>query len=473
MSEDLLSLSAQQLLECFRTGAVSPVEVTRAALARIEALQPTFNAFAWIGAEQALDAARASEQRWLHGSPIGRVDGLPTTVKDLLLCKGWPTRRGSLTVDPDQPWDEDSASVARLREQGAVFLGKTTTPEFGWKGVTDSPLTGITRNPWNPALTPGGSSGGAAVAAAFGMGVLHLATDGGGSIRIPAALCGLFGFKPTFGVVPVHPHPPALTLWHQGPIARTVQDAALMLNVISAPDPRDFHAAPPRDIDYLDGLDDGIRGVRIAYSRTLGYARVDADVAERVDAAVAQLAALGAVVEEIVDLDREDPLSIMQPLWSVALAIGIEPLTPAQRTLLDPPVHELSAPGFGMSALEYRAIERRREAFAREMNALHERFDLLVTPQVSTTAFAAGHEVPPGSGLTRWWEWSPFTYPFNLTQQPAASVPCGFTARGLPVAMQVVGRRFADATVLRAARACEAAHPFRLPPLPQTAPRRP
>ncbi|MBP6097329.1 MAG: amidase [Methyloversatilis sp.] len=467
MSEDVLALSCQALLSAFRTKTLSPVEVTRAALGRIDALQPTFNAFAFVGAEQALADARASERRWMAGTPIGRVDGLPTTVKDLLLCRSWPTRRGSLTTDAAGPWPEDSASVARLREQGAVFLGKTTTPEFGWKGVTDSPLTGITRNPWNPALTPGGSSGGAAVAAAFGMGVLHLATDGGGSIRIPAAMCGLFGFKPTFGVVPVHPHSPALTLWHQGPIARTVADAALMLNVISAPDPRDFHAAPSSGIDYLAGLEDGIRGLRIGYSRTLGYAKVDADVAERVDAAVAQFGDLGASVEEI-DLALDDPIALMQPLWAVALAIAIEPMSDAQRALLDPPVLELAAPGFAMTALQYRALEREREALARRMALLHERFDLLVTPQLATTAFAAGHEVPPGSGLSRWWEWSPFTYPFNLTQQPAASLPCGFTAAGLPVALQLVGRRFGDTTVLRAARAWEGAHPFRLPPMPHT-----
>jgi aspartyl-tRNA(Asn)/glutamyl-tRNA(Gln) amidotransferase subunit A len=470
MSDDLLALSCRALLDHYRARTLSPVEVVRAALDRIEALQPRYNAFAFVGAEQALDAARASERRWLNGTPVGRVDGLPTTVKDLLLCQGWPTRRGSRATDPAAPQDQDSASVARLREQGAVFLGKTATPEFGWKGVTDSPLTGITRNPWNPALTPGGSSGGAAVAAACGMGALHLATDGGGSIRIPAALCGLFGFKPTFGLVPIHPHPPPLTLWHQGPIARTVADAALMLSVIAAPDPRDMYAAPPQGLaqgaDFLAGLDDlhgSLAGLRIGYSRTLGYANVDADVAATVDDAVARLAALGAYVEEI-DLRLDDPIAIMQPLWAVALAIALEPMSTAQRALLDPPVRELAEPGFALSALQYRAVERQRETLARRMNTLHDHIDLLVTPQLATTAFAAGVEVPPDRGMTRWWEWSPFTYLFNLTQQPAASLPCGFTAAGLPVALQLVGRRFDDLKVLRAARAWETVYPFRLPP---------
>ena len=465
MADDLLSLSAAQLIDHYRSRTLSPVEVTRAALDRIQRLQPTHNAFALVPAEDAMRAARESEARWARGEPAGLVDGLPTTVKDLLLAKGWPTRRGSRTVDPNQAWDEDSASVARMREQGAVLLGKTTTPEFGWKGVTDSPLTGVTRNPWNARLTPGGSSGGAAVACAFGMGVMHIATDGGGSIRIPAGFCGLFGFKPTFGLVPVHPHPPPLTLWHQGPITRTVADAALMLTVISGPDVRDFYAGPPLRIDLRERLDDGVRGMRIAYSRTLGYARVDADVAQRVDEAVGTFESLGARVEEI-DLALSDPIEIMQPLWSVALAIAVQPLTPEQRALMDQPLLAIAARGFELSALEYRALEKQREGFARRFNLLHQHYDLLVTPQLATTAFEVNHEVPPGGRMQRWWEWSPFTYPFNLSQQPAATVPCGFASSGLPVAMQIVGAKWNDAAVLRAARAYEQVAPFRLPPLP-------
>jgi aspartyl-tRNA(Asn)/glutamyl-tRNA(Gln) amidotransferase subunit A len=465
MSQDILSLSAAELTEGYRSRQLSPVEVTQAALDRAAKIQPIHNPFVVLDAEVALEAAYESEKRWTRGQPLGLVDGLPTTVKDLLLCRGWPTRRGSRTVNPDQPWEDDSASVARMREHGAVFLGKTTTPEFGWKGVTDSPLTGVTSNPWNARMTPGGSSGGAAVAAAFGLGVMHVATDGGGSIRIPAGFCGMFGFKPTFGLVPVHPHPPPLTLWHQGPISRTVADAALMLTVIAQPDPRDFYAVPLQGIDYRKGLDDGVAGLRIAYSRTLGYARVDPEVAALVERAVGVLADQGAIVEE-VDVAFEDPISIMQPLWAVALAIALEPMSQAQRDLLDPPINTLAAPGFAMSALEYRAVERAREVLARRMTALHQTYDLLITPQLATTAFEVNHEVPPNSDLKRWWEWSPFTYPFNLTQQPAATVPCGFASNGLPVAMQVVGPRFSERTVLRAARAYERVHPFRRPPLP-------
>jgi len=462
---DVLSLSAADLVERYRTKQLSPVEVTRAALDRITQLQPTYNAFVLVGEEEALRDARASEARWRRGEPLGLVDGLPTTVKDLLLLKGWPTRRGSRTVDPNQAWDEDSAAVARMREQGAVFLGKTTTPEFGWKGVTDSPLTGVTVNPWDVTKTPGGSSGGAAVAAAFGMGVMHIATDGGGSIRIPAGFCGLFGFKPTFGLVPVHPHPPPWTLWHQGPISRTVQDAALMLTVISGPDVRDFYAAPPLGIDYRQGLDEGIRGMRIAYSRTLGYAQVDPEVDALVGNAVAMLRERGAQVEE-TNLALQDPIDIMQPLWAVALAMAVQPLTAEQRTLMDQPMLELAKPGFDISALEYRALEKQRETLARRMNLFHQQYDLLITPQLATTAFAINHEVPPDTGMKRWWEWSPFSYPFNLTQQPAATVPCGFAPNGLPVAMQIVGAKFQETKVLRAARTYEQVQPFRMPAPP-------
>ncbi len=462
---DPLFLSATELNEKYRVRQLSPVEVTRAALARIAKLNPVYNAFCVVDEAAALASARESEARWHSGNPLGPADGVPTTVKDLILTKGWPTLRGSRTIDRKQQWDEDGPPVARLREQGAIFLGKTCTPEFGWKGVTDSPLTGVTLNPWDTRLTPGGSSGGAAVAAALGMGTFNIATDGGGSIRIPASFCGLFGIKPTWGLVPIYPHSPAWTLWHQGPISRTVSDAALMLTLIAQPDARDWAAGPTLGIDYRTNLDAGVKGLRIGYSPTLGYAKVDADVARLVALAANEFTRLGANVEAL-DLKLDDPIAIMQPLWAVALALAVAPMSPAQRALCDPGMLDLAEPGFTLSAIEYRQLERARDAFGRRMNHLHNQYDLLITPQLATTAFAAGHEVPPDSDMKRWWQWSPFTYPFNLTQQPAATVPCGFAANGLPVAMQIVGAKFADALVLRAARAYESVHPFALPQIP-------
>ena len=461
LPEDILSLSATRLLALYKSKALSPVEVTHTVLGQIAKLNSSINAFCVVDHDRSMQLAQASEQRWFNGSPIGMLDGIPASVKDLVLAKGWPTRRGSLTIDPDQAWEDDGPPVARMREQGAIIMGKTTTPEFGWKGVTDSPLTGITRNPWNHAMTPGGSSGGAAAAAALGMGPLHLATDGGGSIRIPAAFCGVFGFKPSWGLVPVHPHSPALTLWHQGPITRTVDDAALLQSVIASPDSRDWYQLPAASHDYVSQLNHGVKGWRIAYSPDLGYADVDPAIATAIEKQLQVFRDLGAQVD-VIDFKLDDPISIMRPLWAVALALAIEPMSPEKRALVEPAMLELAQPGFELSALDYRKLEKEREALGRRLNNLTETYDLLITPQMPITAFEAGYEVPPGGSRKRWWEWSPFTYPFNLSQQPTATVPCGFI-NGLPIAMQLVGAKFSDVKVLQAARAYEAIHPFVMP----------
>ncbi len=247
---DLADRSAVELLRLYRSGAASPVEATRAVLARIERFNPALNAFCHVAAEDALAAARASEARWKQQTPCGALDGVPVSIKDLILVRGMPTLRGSRTIDPAQPWDVDAPVAARLREAGAVILGKTATPEFGCKGETNSPLTGITRNPWNPERTPGGSSGGTAAAIAAGMGPLSVGTDGAGSVRIPAAFCGNFGLKPSFGRVPAYPLSPFGSVAHLGPHAMSVADAALMMNVIKQPDARDWTSLPPDPSDY-------------------------------------------------------------------------------------------------------------------------------------------------------------------------------------------------------------------------------
>ncbi|MFM7247772.1 MAG: amidase family protein, partial [Actinomycetota bacterium] len=271
MADDLHALHATDLLAAYRASDLSPVDAVAACLARIAALDGICNGFCVVS-ETALDEARASEARWRAGTPLGPLDGVPTSIKDILLTRGWPTLRGSTTVDPAGPWPDDAPAVARLREAGAVLVGKTTTPEFGWTGMTDSPLTGITRNPWDPTRTAGGSSGGAAVAAALGMAALNVGTDGGGSIRMPAGFSGIVGLKPTFGVVPAWPLSVFGTVAHLGPMTRSAADAALMLDVMAAPDHRDWHAVPVR-IDAAAGLEGGVRGLRIAYSATLGHAR--------------------------------------------------------------------------------------------------------------------------------------------------------------------------------------------------------
>ncbi|MEV1179067.1 amidase family protein, partial [Nonomuraea sp. NPDC049784] len=270
---DLTRLTATELLAGYRDGRLSPVEATRAALDAIDAADAEVNAFVLADPYGALAAAKESEDRWRAGRPLGPGDGVPTSVKDILYTRGWPTLRGSVLIDGNGPWPDDAPAVARLRETGAVLLGKTTTPEFGWKGVTDSPRHGTTGNPWNPALTSGGSSGGSAAAVSLGMGQWSLGTDGGGSLRIPAAFTGTVTVKPTFGLVPLWPASPFGTLSHVGPMARSVADTALLLDVITGFDPRDWSALPTPAGSFLDGLEGGVRGLRVAFSPNLGYVR--------------------------------------------------------------------------------------------------------------------------------------------------------------------------------------------------------
>jgi aspartyl-tRNA(Asn)/glutamyl-tRNA(Gln) amidotransferase subunit A len=460
---EITRLSATELLGLYRRGALSPVEATRAVLARIEAHDGVTNAYCLVRPDEALAAARQSEQRWRAGEPMGILDGVPVSVKDLLLTRGWPTRRGSLTIGPDGPWTVDAPAVARLREHGAVLLGKTATPEFGWKGVTDSPLTGVTRNPWDPACTPGGSSGGAAAAVAAGMGPLALGTDGGGSIRIPASFCGIVGLKPTHGRVPVYPPSTFGTLSHVGPMARTVADAALLLDAIGSPDVRD-----PLGLDRPDPVSAGLSaasvdGLRVAYSPALGHAEVDPEVAAAVVAAVAALEEAGAQVT-LADpvLGRPGgPPATFEVLWYAGAAQVVDGIPEDRRSLIDPGLAEIAALGRRYSALDYLQAMRERAELGIAMGGFHETYGLLVTPTEPIVAFTAGAEVPDGSAQPRWMSWTPFTYPFNMSHQPAATVPCGFSAAGLPIGVQVVGPRHADDLVLAACAAIEAALPWR------------
>ncbi|MDN0197040.1 amidase [Streptomyces sp. S.PNR 29] len=454
---ELTELTAVRLLDGYRKGEFSPVEATRAALERAERIQPEVNAFVRLTPEQALGQARESAERWRRGEPRGLLDGVPATVKDILLMRGAPTLRGSKTISEQGRWDEDAPSVARMREHGAVFLGKTTTPEYGWKGVTDSPLSGVTRNPYDPTRTAGGSSGGAAAAVALGAGPLALGTDGGGSVRIPAAFCGIFALKPTYGRVPLYPASAFGTLAHVGPMTRDAADAALLLDVIGVPDARDWSALGPAPESFVAGLRGGVRGLRVAYSPSLGgQVAVRPAVATAVRHAVERLADLGAYVTE-ADPDFAEPVEAFHTLWFSGAARVVQHLGPHQRELLDPGLREICDLGARYSALDYLAAVDVRMELGRRMGRFHESYDLLVTPTLPITAFEAGAEVPRGSGHRRWTGWTPFTYPFNLTQQPAASVPVGTDADGLPIGLQLVAARHRDDLVLRAAHALDEA----------------
>lgn len=447
-----MSITATELTKAYASGETSPVEAAQDALSAIEKRDGELNAYCLVDAESALRQAKASEQRWRDGAQLSPLDGVPTSIKDMFLTERWPTLRGSKCVDPGQPWDVDSPVAARLRESGAVLLGKTTTPELAWKAVTDGPLTGITRNPADPSKTTGGSSGGSAAAVAAGMGVLSVGTDGGGSVRIPASFCGIVGFKPTHGRIPLFPASPFGPLSHAGPMTRTVSDTALMMDVLSRTDHRDPAALPPFQGSYLRA----VSGLRVAFSPDLGYVNVDPEVAGIVAEAVSVLEKLGHDVTQ-ADPGFTDPLDAFEVLWSTGAAQWLETFPTGSDTLVDPGLLGMWRKGLTHSAADYLEATAIRAALGILMGEFHSRFDVLITPTVPIPAFEAGHDIPPGSALTGWPQWTPFTYPFNMTQQPAISIPAGTTSAGLPVGLQIVGPRHADDVVLGVANALESA----------------
>ncbi|MCM6774080.1 amidase [Nocardia sp. CDC159] len=448
-------MTAVELVTAYSAGTLSPVEATRSVLDAIAERDGELNAYCLVDPERALVQAKESEARWHSGHVQGLLDGVPISIKDIFLTEGWPTRRGSLCIEPDVPWPLDSPVTARLREDGMVFLGKTTTPELAWKAVTDSPLTGITRNPADPSRTPGGSSGGSAAAVAAGMGPVSVGTDGGGSVRIPASFCGIVGFKPTHGRIPLYPASPFGPLAHAGPMTRTVEDAALLMDILSLPDPRDPTALAPTPTTFRGQLQRDLRGLTVAYSATLGYVDVDPEVAAVVAAAVGRLDAAGLRVLA-ADPGFRDPLVAFERLWAAGAAAMLSKFPAGTRDRVDPGLGEVWDHGQSLGAVDYLDARAVAAEIGIVMGAFHTAHDVLITPTVPIPAFEAGHDVPPGSGLRGWPQWTPFTYPFNLTQQPAISIPVGVTAAGLPVGMQIVGPRHSDDLVLALARFAEA-----------------
>ncbi|MEU7767361.1 amidase [Nocardia sp. NPDC049190] len=451
---DPAAMTAVELVSAYAAGALSPVEATEVILRAITDRDGAVNAFCLVDPDRAMVQAKESEARWQSGHARGLLDGVPISIKDVFLTEGWPTRRGSTSIDPSGPWPVDSPVAARLREDGMVFLGKTTTPEIAWKAVTDSPLTGITRNPVDPSTTAGGSSGGSAAAVAAGMGPVSVGTDGGGSVRIPASFCGIVGFKPTYGRIPLYPASPFGPLAHAGPMARTVEDAALLMDILSLPDPRDPTALAPPVTALRAEMHRDVRGLRVAYSATLGYAEVDAEVATIVAGAVAQLAEAELLVSA-ADPGFTDPREAFELLWAAGAATMLSDFPDGTRERVDPELGLVWDRGETVRAVDYLAARNVAAQIGIAMGAFHTDYDVLITPTVPIPAFEAGHDVPPGSGLHSWPQWTPFTYPFNLTQQPAISIPAGTTRAGLPVGLQIVGPRHSDDLVLAVARFAE------------------
>jgi Asp-tRNA(Asn)/Glu-tRNA(Gln) amidotransferase A subunit family amidase len=461
-SQELCWWPATELALKIRTKAISPVEVVEALLARIESINPTLNAYCMVTADLARGQARAAEAAVMRGERLGPLHGVPVSIKDLIFTKGIRTTYGSRVFSEFIP-DQDAVVVERLLGVGAIVVGKTTTPEFGHKGVTDSPLLGVTRNPWKLDRTPGGSSGGAGAAVAAGLGPLAVGTDGGGSIRIPASFCGVYGLKPSFGRVPRGPGFPGWEFFSTVcPMTRTVRDAALMLDVIAGPDNRDPASLPASGLSYMNAVEGEVRGLRCAWSPDFGYAAVEPEVLEICRQAIAVFGRLGAKVDQVkfVIDSPEEPFNVMA---AAETATTWGHLLPEWEGKLDPGFISFVKLGMGVSAAAYVKAMQTRKKVWNQMEQLFRHYDLLLTPTVAVPPFAAGTPGPTeiaGRDVTPGIGWIPFTYPLNMTGHPAASVPAGFTPDGLPVGLQLVGRRWADDSVLRASRAFEEAQPW-------------
>jgi Asp-tRNA(Asn)/Glu-tRNA(Gln) amidotransferase A subunit family amidase len=466
--DDLCYMAAVDLAAAIRERRLSPVELIEALLDRIDRINPRINAYCTLAADRARVDAQRAEEAVMAGGPLGPLHGVPISIKDLTLTAGIRTTMGSKAFEDYVP-TEDALIVERSRRAGAVVVGKTNTPEFGCKGVTDNAIFGHTRNPWDPSRVAGGSSGGAGAAVAAGISPLAEGSDLGGSIRTPASVCGIVGLKPSLGRVARYPAPNGWTaLSVNGPMTRTVGDAALLLSVFAGPDERDPQSLPDTGEDFARAVDGGVSGLRVAWSADLGYAEVDPEVRHIAQAAVKTFADLGCEVEE-ADPGFEDPRPLLIELTAPYRAAIMEPHL-AWRDLMDPVLVSRLDTASSMSAVDYEKATHARTAMTRLVAGFFERHDLLVTPTTPAAAFPLGRDFPDeidGHKLEGSLDWAPFTVPFNVTGQPAISVPCGHTSEGLPVGLQIVGRRFADGLVLRAAAAFEAAAPWadRRPPL--------
>jgi aspartyl-tRNA(Asn)/glutamyl-tRNA(Gln) amidotransferase subunit A len=460
-NDELCWLSATALAALIRKKKVSPVEVVDAVLDRIERINPKLNAYVTVTADEARTAAKAAERALgRRGGKLGPLHGVPFSVKDLVITKGVRTTFGTPLFRDNVP-GEDAPMVARLKAAGAIMLGKTNTPTFGWIGATHNLLFGITRNPWNREHTPGGSSGGASAAVAAGLGPLAIGTDGGGSIRIPASFAGIFGHKPSYGRIPVYPPSAAWSLSHLGPMTRTVADAALMMQVTAGPDERDQSSLPADGADYAKALRPGIKGLRIAYTDDLGFADVvDPEVRAVCARAARTFRELGGRLETVAPR-WPSPAQCWFDIFIGGIATRLAPYR-GRRGEIDAGLYQLVEEALGWPPTRYVQAWFDRLAWADHARVLFAKYDLLLTPTIACPPFACGLDNPTeiaGKPVTPY-AWVPFTFPFNMTGQPACSVPAGFTKDGLPIGLQIVGRRFDDVTVLRAAAAFERARPW-------------
>jgi aspartyl-tRNA(Asn)/glutamyl-tRNA(Gln) amidotransferase subunit A len=451
-------MSAIELARLVATKAVSPVELTRRALDRAAATQATLNAFFLLMEDEAMAAAREAEAAVMRGDALGALHGLPFSAKDLMAVKGQRYASGSRAM-ADNVAEVDAPAVERAKAAGAILVGKTTTSEFGCKPVGDSPLTGITRHPWDLSKTPGGSSAGAAASVAAGITPLALGTDGGGSVRIPCSLTGLAGIKGQFGRVAVWPTSATPTLAHVGPIARSIEDAALMFSVVAGYDPRDpFSVAGPVP-DVIGAVGRGVEGLRVAWSPTFGYARPDPEVVAVAEAAARRLAEAGAIVEEVERVFDADPEDLWMAEFYAGVGTRLRTVVETKRELLDPAVAVVLKAALAQEMRDYYDTVFRRYALRDQMRRFFERYDVLLSPTLPKASVPAGVDLPEGLTDRTLVSWVFYTYPFNLTGQPAASVRAGLASDGMPVGIQIVGRALGEDDVVAVSAAIERARP--------------
>jgi len=451
--------SAQEIRDRIVRKEISATEVMTETLSRMEALESTLNAFVTPMPEQAMEAARTADRLLAGGGEPGPLHGIPISVKDLINVGGVRTTFGSRTMENNVVQD-DAPSVERARAAGACVIGKTTTTEFGCKaGGGDSPLSGVTRNAWDTSKTTGGSSAGAATSVAAGVTPFALGTDGGGSIRIPASFCGVFGMKAQFGRVPVFPTSATPTLGHVAPMARSVRDAALLLGVISGFDARDPASISEPVPDYLAACDAPMEAMRVAWSPTLGYAKPVPEVLEITKDAVRTFEDFGCsvgVVEEVMN----DPVDLWNAEFYAGAGTRLKDALRNSPELLDPAVVEVLQGALQGTVEEYYSKVFARYELREKVRQFFESYDLLLTPTLPVPPFGAGVDLPPELHERSIVSWVYYTYPFNLTGNPAASIPCGFTGDGLPVGLQIVTGTNRETDLLRAAAAFETARPW-------------
>ena len=447
--DEIAFMSATELVRHYRARGLSPVEVIESILGRIADINPRINALYHVDAEGALGAAREAERRWRRNRPIGALDGVPVTLKDSIRVAGMPSPCGTQAL-ADQPHElHDSPVTARLREHGAILLGKTTMPDLGMIASGISSLHGITRNPWNLERTSGGSSSGAGAAVASGLGPLAVGSDIGGSVRIPAAFCGVVGLKPSYGRVPIADPWPALVA---GPMARSVGDVALLLGVLSRPDERDYTALPWEDRDYLAGIDAGVQGLRIGVLTDIGFGLpVLPEIRLAIEAAAGVLASLGAIVTPMPPIFDSDPEPDFDRLVLGCGLADFSAFAPERKALVLPKIADWCRLGECLSAAEFARSQVGVGRTRRRVIDATAPYDFVISPTMGIEPFGADLPWAPGGS-----QHNPFCFPFNVSEQPAISLCCGFTSAGLPVGLQIVGRRFDDAGVLRVAKAFEA-----------------